>query len=114
MLDNQCFTARIRPISICIKPIRVRPALVQPILKGNPLLNQNYETIFRCHTVNGYRPIWSRDSSVGIATGDGLDDRVVGVRVPVESRIFSSPRRPERLLSNGYRGSFLGGRAVGA
>jgi hypothetical protein len=30
-----------------------------------------------------------RDSSVGIATGYGLDDRVVGVRVPVGSRIFS-------------------------
>jgi hypothetical protein len=27
----------------------------------------------------------SRDSSVGIATGYGLDDRVVGVRVPVAS-----------------------------
>jgi hypothetical protein len=39
-----------------------------------------------------------------------MDDRGVGVRVPVGSRIFSSPRRPDRLwgptnlLSNGYRG----------
>jgi hypothetical protein len=32
------------------------------------------------------------DSSVGIATGYGLDDRGVGVRVAVGSRIFSSPR----------------------
>jgi hypothetical protein len=38
----------------------------------------------------------SRDSAVGIATGYGLDDRGVGVRVPVGSRIFSS-RRPDRL-----------------
>jgi hypothetical protein len=38
-----------------------------------------------------------RDSVVGIATGYGLDDRGVGVRVPVGSRIFSSPRRPDRL-----------------
>jgi hypothetical protein len=51
----------------------------------------------------------SRDSSVGIATGYGLDDRGVGVRVPVGLRIFS-PRRPDRLwgppslLSKGYRG----------
>jgi hypothetical protein len=51
----------------------------------------------------------SRDSVVGIATGYGLDERGVGVRVPVGSRIFSSPRRPDRLwgppsfLSNGYR-----------
>jgi hypothetical protein len=55
----------------------------------------------------------SRDSSVGIATGYGVDDRGVGVRVPVGSRIFSSPSRPDRLwglpslLSNEYRGLFL-------
>jgi hypothetical protein len=34
----------------------------------------------------------SRDSVVGIATGYGLDDRGVGVRVPVGSRVFSSLR----------------------
>jgi hypothetical protein len=39
----------------------------------------------------------SRDSVVGIATSYGLDDRRVGVRVPVGSRIFSSPNRPDRL-----------------
>jgi hypothetical protein len=39
----------------------------------------------------------SRDSSVGIATGYGLDDRGVGARVPVEARIFFSPRRPDRF-----------------
>jgi hypothetical protein len=33
--------------------------------------------------------IRSRDSSVGIVTGYGLDDRGVGVRVPVGTRIFS-------------------------
>jgi hypothetical protein len=32
---------------------------------------------------------------VGIATSYGLDDRGVGVRVPVRSRIFSSPNRPD-------------------
>jgi hypothetical protein len=53
---------------------------------------------------------WSRDSAVGIATGYGLDDWGVGTRIPVGSRIFSSPRRPDRLwgppnlISNGYRG----------
>jgi hypothetical protein len=56
--------------------------------------------------------LWSRDSAIGIATGYGLDYRGVGVRAPVGSRIFSSPRRPERLwgppnlLSNGYQGLF--------
>jgi hypothetical protein len=59
----------------------------------------------------------SRDSGVSIATVRGLDDRGVGVRVPVGSRIFSSPRRPDRLwgppnlLSNGCGGSFPGGEA---
>jgi hypothetical protein len=39
----------------------------------------------------------SGDSAVGTATGYGLDDRGVGVRVPVGSRIFSSLRSPDRL-----------------
>jgi hypothetical protein len=57
----------------------------------------------------------NRHSVVGTATGYGLDDRGIGVRVPVGSRIFSSPRRPDRLwgppslLSNGYRGRKMGG-----
>jgi hypothetical protein len=54
----------------------------------------------------------SRDSVVGISTGYVLDDRGVGVRVPVGSRIVSSPLHPDRLwgppslLLNGYRGLF--------
>jgi hypothetical protein len=32
---------------------------------------------------------WSRDSAVGIATDYGLDDRAIGVRVPVGSRTFA-------------------------
>jgi hypothetical protein len=36
----------------------------------------------------------SQDSVVGIATGYGLDDRGVIVRVPVGSRIFSTLSRP--------------------
>jgi hypothetical protein len=49
----------------------------------------------------------SRDSVVGTATGYGLDDWGVRVRVPVRSRIFSS-RCPDRLwgssnlLSDGF------------
>jgi hypothetical protein len=55
---------------------------------------------------------WSRDSVVGIATGYGLDDRGVVVRVPVGSRFSSSPCHPDRLwgppslLSNSHGGLF--------
>jgi hypothetical protein len=54
--------------------------------------------------------IQSRDSSVNIASGYGLNDQEAGFRVPVESGIFTSPSRPDRLwgplnlLSNGYLG----------
>jgi hypothetical protein len=37
----------------------------------------------------------SRDSSVGIVTGYGLDGQGVGIRVPVKVRFFSSPRGPD-------------------
>jgi hypothetical protein len=61
-------------------------------------------------------------SHFGIAqSGYGLDDRGVGVRVPVGSRIFTSRSRPDRLwsphslLSNGYRTEFFPGvKATGA
>jgi hypothetical protein len=58
------------------------------------------------------RPNLIRRSSVGTATGYELDDRGVGVRVSVGSRIFISPYRPGRLwgppsLSNGYGGGGL-------
>jgi hypothetical protein len=58
--------------------------------------------------------IRSRDSVVGIATSYGLDDPV---RVPVESKIFPSPNRPDQLwdppnLLSG--GSFPAGKAARA
>jgi hypothetical protein len=62
----------------------------------------------------------SWDSSVGIATGYRLDDREVGVRVPVGSRILSFPCRPDRLWGppnlpyNRYWELFHGGKAAGA
>jgi hypothetical protein len=42
---------------------------------------------------------YRRGSSIGIATGYGLDGREVGVRVPVRSRICTSPHRRDRLWS---------------
>jgi glutamine synthetase len=44
-----------------------------------------------------YLLLGSRDSVVGIATSYGLDDRGVGVRVPVGSRMFSSLNHPDRF-----------------
>jgi hypothetical protein len=55
----------------------------------------------------------------GIATGYGLDNRGIGVRVTVGSRIFSSPRRPDRLWDptasypRGTGGSFPGVKVAG-
>jgi hypothetical protein len=63
--------------------------------------------------------IESRYSVVSLATGCGLDYRWVGIRVPVELRIFSSPRRPDRLWGYpasypmGTGGSFPGIKAAG-
>jgi hypothetical protein len=55
-----------------------------------------------------------RDSVVGAPTGCWLNDRRVGVRVLVESRIFSFPRRPDWFWGSpisypmGSGGSFRG------
>jgi hypothetical protein len=64
----------------------------------------------------------SRDSIAGTATSYGKYDRGVRVQVQVESRIFSSPRLPDRLWAHpasyasytmGNRGSFFWGKAAG-
>jgi hypothetical protein len=73
------------------------------------IINRGYLTptateqghIYTIHSLTLYSNIYrdlcqyvSRDSAVGVATGYGLDDSEVGVRVPVGSRIITSPRRP--------------------
>jgi hypothetical protein len=59
------------------------------------LYGQNKSDI-NIHLIRGYTLILKggRDSLVGITTGYGLDDRGVGVRVPVGSRMFSTSSRP--------------------
>jgi hypothetical protein len=68
---------------------------------------------FKCRNLAAHGMVYiGRGSVVVAATGYGLGDWRFGVRVPVESRIFSSPLRPDqlwgtlRLLSRGYSGLF--------
>jgi hypothetical protein len=81
---------------------------------------QNYIRTETCNIIVSISFHVSRDSAVSIATGYGLVDWEVGVRVPVGSRIITSPCRPDRLwgptnlLYNGYRELFPGGKAAGA
>jgi hypothetical protein len=106
----------------CASALFVCPRLLPPTSK---VLNNSSEAwtasikisvLFGFFTSN-VAVILSRVSAVGIATGYGLDDRGVGVQVPVGSNIFSSPRRPDHLWvppsllskSNGYRGGFCPG-----
>jgi hypothetical protein len=62
--------------------------------------------------------IGSRDNSVGVATGYGLDGR--GLILGTGKKFFSSPQHPGRkwgllsLLFNECRGPFPGGKAAGA
>jgi hypothetical protein len=58
------------------------------------MLGKNLLPLFLHST---YSIFMGRGSSVGLANGYGLDNRGVGVRVPVEPRIFTSPHRPDQL-----------------
>jgi hypothetical protein len=73
------------------------------------LLRTNFYVFKRRVSVSNF----IENNAVDIATGYGVDDRGIGVPVPVEARIFTSPRRPDRLwggpprlLLNGYRELF--------
>jgi hypothetical protein len=49
------------------------------------------------HNACTHKTFIIRDSSVGIATGYGLDDQGSGSSSPVNVKIFTSPYRPYRL-----------------
>jgi hypothetical protein len=77
-------------------------------------------TILHKIIISKYVLFASRDSAVGTATGYGLDDQGVGVRVPVGANIFTSPCctdqlwGPPNLLSNGNRKLLPQAKAAGA
>jgi hypothetical protein len=54
-----------------------------------------FETFDICSEL--MRLVIRRGTAVGTETGYGLDDRGDGVRGPMGSRIFTFPRRPDRL-----------------
>jgi hypothetical protein len=56
--------------------------------------------ILHIHNVKHFGLI--SDSAVGIGTGYEMKYRGVGVQVPVGSRIFSSPLRPDQILGSSW------------
>jgi hypothetical protein len=73
------------------------------IRTNTPTLYETTQTIQHLSVMDGFgkksiiikQLSGSRDNVVGIATGYGLEDRGVGVQVPVGSRILTSPRLPD-------------------
>jgi hypothetical protein len=108
-------------LSVVLKVMWVQLWLVKIQWTNSPvqtriLVTGTRENIFAIRISNIKSPplyCRRRDSAVGIEAGYRLDNRGVGARVPVGSRIFSSPRHPDRLwgpsnlLYNGYWGLFL-------
>jgi hypothetical protein len=63
----------------------------------------------------------SRDRSIGIATDYGLDDRMIGVRIPtgagnisLQLRVETGSEAHPASYQMGTRGPFSGGKAAGA
>jgi hypothetical protein len=91
-------------------------ALVIPSDKGHLCPKYGRQNLFQL--LDGL--LESRDSAVGIVTGYWMGDQGVGFRVPVGTKIFISPYRPDRFLglpihlSNDNMGAFPGCKEAGA
>jgi hypothetical protein len=125
----QCTTAEgIRNISrfpheYGFNPRLVQIRLVRTVLHRSELLIDYFGVSSASHSLSvlGNSELYLLGlPAVGIATGYGLNDRGVGVRVPVGSVIFTSPYRPYRLqgppklLPKGYQGLLAREKAAGA
>jgi hypothetical protein len=114
--QQKCVYAFLRKVLTCSPQLMLPDLITLIILDGE----YNLRSTSLC-VPNSLLPVTSSSfglpqlsllSAVGIATGYGLGDRGVGLRVAVGSRIVSSPRHPDRLwsppslLSNGYWGLF--------
>jgi hypothetical protein len=76
---------------------------------------------FNFYTCHSFLIQLSRDSSVGIATGYGLDDRTIGVRFPVGAgncslrhRVQTGSGAHPASYPMGIGNSFTGSKAAGA
>jgi hypothetical protein len=89
--------------------------VVNAELKNTQLMERTYRTkptlpLHRSEIQQASKTSGCRDSAVGISDWLRAGRQRVGVQVAMGLRIFSSPRRPDRLLgpasllSNGYRG----------
>jgi hypothetical protein len=122
---QQSLPGKLMPIEVLRNYLHLLNPKIHYCVRKNPCLCPNFIQLnsvcfFTSHLSNNrfkfffsYVPMTRRRGGVvGIANDYGLDNRGVGVRVPLGSRIFSSPYRPDRfwgppsLLSNGYRGIF--------
>jgi hypothetical protein len=94
-----------------IEPVHGTCPAITTVHSANVQLTYYYSTLSNA---------WSRRSVVDIETSYGLDDRGVGVRVPVRSRNFSLSKSYRRALGStqpppvGTGGSFPGVNAAGA
>jgi hypothetical protein len=96
---------------------------IQKLKRGGFTDTQHRDYIGLLYESTVKTPLWSelshdigrsRDSSVDIATGCGLDDEGIGVRFPVGSRIFSSPRLGRLWDPPNFLSMDIGGKAARA